>query len=106
MLIVPVQSVPSQQLQVTLAGQVCQINIYEKSTGLFMDLYVSGVLIIGGVLCLNRNVIVRDVYFGFTGDFAFIDTQGADDPTYTGIGARFLLYYLSPSDLASAGLAA
>jgi hypothetical protein len=106
MQIVPLNAVASQQLQVTLGGQACQLNLYEKSTGLFMDVLVSGSLIIGGVICLNRTVIVRDAYLGFIGDFAFVDTQGADFPVFTGLGTRFLLCYLTPVDLATNGLPA
>ena len=106
MLVIPIQAVPAQQLQVTLGGQACQLSIYQKSTGLFIDVYVAGVLIIGGVVCLNRTVIVRDIYLGFVGDLAFVDTQGSTDPTYTGLGVRYLLYYLTPADLSAAGLVA
>jgi hypothetical protein len=41
---------------------------------------------------------------GFIGDLIFIDTQGTSDPNYTGLGSRFLLAYLSPTDLATLGL--
>ena len=106
MLIIPIQAVPSQQLQTTVGGQACSLNVYEKSTGLYIDVLMNSSLIIGGVLCLNRNVIVRDAYLGFIGDFAFVDTQGSSDPTYTSLGSRFLLYYFTSADLATAGLPA
>ena len=59
---------------------------------------------IGGVIAGNLNVIVRSAYLGFVGDLAFIDTQGSDDPVYTGLGARWILTYFAPSEL-PAGLA-
>lgn len=105
MLIVPLQAVPYQVVSVLLAGQSSSIAVYQKSTGMFLDLAVNDVLIIGGVICENLNVIVRDVYFGFIGDLAFVDTQGSDDPVYTGIGTRWLLGYFSPAELAASGLA-
>lgn len=99
MRIVPLQPVPNQTLTVSLGNQTCQINVYQKSTGLFLDLYVSNVLIIGGVMCQNLNRIVRDLYLGFVGDLCFIDNQGSSDPAYTGLGAKYSLAYLEASDL-------
>jgi len=100
MQVVQLQSVPSQTIQIQLGGQNCAINVYQLSTGLFVDLYVAGVLIIGGVIGQDRNRIVRDLYLGFVGDLSFIDTQGTDDPSYTGLGARWQLCYLDTFDLA------
>lgn len=99
MLVVPLQAVASQQVNVTLANQNTTINVYQLSTGLFVDVLVNGVLIIGGVIAENLNVIVRSVYLGFTGDIAFVDTQGSADPVYTGLGTRWILGYFSPSEL-------
>ena len=67
--------------------------------GMFCDLLVNDTLIIGGVICENANVIVRDAYLGFVGDIAFFDTQGTSDPSYTGLGSRWILVYLAPADL-------
>ena len=99
MQLVPVKALPYQTLAVQLAGQACVLNIYQKTYGLFMDLYVSGVLVVGGVLCENLTRIVRDVYLGFIGDFVFGDTQGTSDPFYTGLGTQYLLVYLEEADL-------
>lgn len=99
MLVIPLQPTPSQQISVQLASQNCRINVYQKTFGVFCDLYVGNTLIIGGVICENLNRIVRSLYLGFSGDLTFIDTQGRDDPFYTGLGTRWLLLYLAPSDL-------
>ena len=104
MLYVPLQPVPNQQVSVTLNNQACQINVYQKFYGLFLDLYVSNSLIISGVLCQNLNRIVRSAYLGFSGDLGFWDQQGTSDPVYTGLGGRFQLVYLSPTDLANIGV--
>ena len=100
MQIIPIQDVPNQTLQTTVAGQNCQINIYQLASGLFCDLYVGSVLIIGGVVCEDRNRLVRDLYLGFIGDLCFIDTQGSSDPTTPGLGTQYLLAYLDTFDLA------
>lgn len=99
MIIVPVQAVPSQIVSTTLANQPCQIGVYQKSTGLFVDLYVNNSAIILGVIAENLNRIVRSAYLGFVGDLSFVDNQGLDDPYYTGLGDRFSLAYLEAADL-------
>lgn len=99
MQIIPLQPVPSQIFTIALGTQLCQLSIYQKSTGLFIDVFVSGVLIIGGVICEDRNRIVRNSYLGFIGDLAFIDNEGTSDPFYTGLGTQYSLAYLEQSDL-------
>jgi hypothetical protein len=99
MQIIPIQAVESQAVTVTLAGQVCQINLYSKLYGLFADLYESNALVVGGILVLDRNRLVRSTYLGFIGDLIVYDTQGTDDPTYDGLGSRFLLAYLGADEL-------
>lgn len=98
MLIVPLQPVPNQTLQVQLAGQPCTLNLFQYTYGLFASVYVGDVLIIASVLCQNFNRIVRSTYLGFVGDLVFLDTQGTDDPIYTGLGSRFVLLYLTPDE--------
>ena len=102
MLIIPLQSVPSQRVTVTLAGQYCQINVYQKLYGLFLDLYADNALLIGGVACQDRNPIVRSTYLGFIGDLVFFDRQGLENPAYAGLGSRFALAYLEAADLVAA----
>lgn len=106
MLVVPLQALPNQTFQIQLAGQPCTIDVYQLAFGLFVDLYVGGALVAGGVLAENLNRIVRYAYLGFAGDFVFNDTQGKDDPVYTGLGTRFELLYLEEADLEAIGVAA
>lgn len=99
MLTIPLQATPSQSLSAVLGGQNCQINVYQKSTGLFLDLSVSNSPIITATICLDRVRLVRETYLGFIGDLVFADTQGTNDPVYTALGSRFILLYLEASDL-------
>ncbi len=102
MQIVPLIDVASQTVSIPLGNQACQIDIKTRSTGLYCDLYVNNVLIVGGVICRDLSRIVINSYLGFVGDLMFSDTQGADDPSSPGLGTRFLLFYIEASDLASA----
>jgi hypothetical protein len=95
---VPLQSVPSQQVKTVLGGQNCQIAVYQKTQGMFVDLNVAGVDISSGVLALNGVPLCPTSYLGFVGNLLFIDTQGLDDPDYTGVGVRFQLLYLTGAE--------
>jgi hypothetical protein len=102
--IVPTTEVPYQSISITLAGQSCLINFYTKSTNIavqapleigtdptpryeninpcFLDLYVAGKLILGGILARQGQLLIRDTYLGFSGDLAVIDTSGAGQDPY------------------------
>lgn len=100
MQIVPLLATPNQTITCTLGNQAVLINLYQKSTGLFIDVLLNGVVVKTGVLCLNGVKIIRDLYLGFVGDLVFYDQSGAGaDPTYSGLGSQFFLYYYSQADL-------
>jgi len=99
MQVIPISALPAQSFSVTLDTQACTINIAQKTTGMFIDLLLNNVLIIGGVLCLDRTYIVRDLYLGFSGDLFFADTQRTSDPYYTDLGTRYLLVYVTPGEV-------
>jgi hypothetical protein len=99
MLLVPIQPIANQTFQAQLGGQACVLSVYQLAYGLFMDVRVGNSLVVAGVICENKNRIVRSLYLGFAGDFIFVDTQGSADPIYTGLGSRFILVYLEASDL-------
>ena len=98
---IPLQAVANQTLVVQLGGQSVQLNLYQKTSGLFLDVLVNNAYVVAGVICENLNRIVRDAYLGFLGDLVFMDSQGASDPIASGLGAQFLLFYLTQADLAA-----
>lgn len=91
--VIPLVATPSQTLNVQLGTQSCRIDIRQRRTGLFVDLYVQDVAVFQGVKALDRNKLVREAYLDFTGDLFFVDTQGTSDPDYTGLGGRFLFVW-------------
>ncbi|MDE3023118.1 MAG: hypothetical protein KGI54_14930 [Pseudomonadota bacterium] len=101
--IIPLSNVASQTLSVALDGQSCQIKVYQKTTGLFLDLSLNNAPILSGQICRDRVKIIRESYLGIQGDFAFFDTQGLSDPvydpTYAALGTRFKLVFFSASEL-------
>lgn len=100
MLIVPTAPLANQTFTVLLANQPCRIDLVQKSNGMFMTIYVNDALLLAGVICENRNRIVRSRYLGFTGDLEFRDIAGNADPVYTGLNSRFFLCYLEAADIA------
>lgn len=93
--IIPITAVGSQSFTVLLGSQQCAINVYQLSTGLYCDLVVNNNPIVSTMLCLNLVGLVREAYLGFTGQLFFYDTQGTNDPDYSGLGARYQLVYQS-----------
>lgn len=91
---IPLSATPSQTLAVTLGGQNCAINVYEKSTGVFLDLILEGVLVAATVPCLDRVRIINRAYLGFVGDLVFFDLQGKTNPAHGGFGTRYMLAYI------------
>lgn len=103
MLQMPLNAIPAQNFNTVLAGQNCTISVYQKTTGVYMDLISNGTPITKAVRCVEGARLLLDRgYLGFIGDFGFIDTQGNSDPVYTGLGSRWQLLYLEASDLAAA----
>lgn len=90
---VPLVVTPAQTLSVSLGGQVVRLNVSQKTFGLFVDVFLNDVLVIGGVQARNMAKIIRGKYRNFIGDLYFYDTQGTSDPDYTGFANRFVLLY-------------
>lgn len=104
---IPTAATPSQTISVTLNNQQVVLNIYTEpgSYGMNVDIYNNNAVVLTGVPAQNLNRLIRDAYFGFEGDLIFVDTQGTTNPVYTGLGTRYLLYYLTPTDLTNLGFA-
>lgn len=94
MLVIPLQAVPAQTVRTTLAQQSVTIVVRQISAGVLVDLVSGGASVITGKLARDRLRLVRRPYLGFTGDLAFVDTQGTSDPDHSGLGDRWLLVYL------------
>lgn len=95
---IPLTPVPSQTTRVVLGGQNCQISVYQKSEGLFFDLSVDGTAIVLAVVGRDMDPLICREYLNFIGNLMFVDTQGASDPEYLGLGTRYALVYLSEAE--------
>ena len=97
---IPIQPVPSQITKVVLGAQNCQILIYQKPQGMFVDINADGVDISVGTIARDAVPLVCREYAGFSGNLVFIDTQGSADPVYDGLGSRYSLVYLTAEEYA------
>lgn len=93
MLIIPLIAVASQRLSVLLARQNCQIAVYQKPLGLYLDLSINNAPIIQCNICKDRVPMAAHPYLGFIGSLRFVDTLGLQDPEYSTLGSRYLLVY-------------
>jgi hypothetical protein len=92
---IPIIAVAAQSFTIQLGAQNCAISLVQKNTGLFFSMTVNGASCVDSVLCLNLVGLIREAYYGFSGQLAFFDTQGTSDPYYTGLGDRYVLLYQS-----------
>ena len=92
---IPITAVAAQTFTIQLNGQSCSISLSQKNNGLYFDMTVNGNSCVNSVLCLNLVGLIRETYYGFSGQLAFFDTQGTNDPYYTGLGSRYQLVYQS-----------
>ena len=76
------------------------------SQQLYMDLNVDGVQVIScRPLVIDIPQLANAQYYGVTGDFTMVDTQGNSQALYTGLGSRWQLLYLEAADLPIAAAA-
>lgn len=108
---IPLTAVPSQSLTAALNGQSVSIAIYQLGAAdLYCDLTSNGTPIVNCRKCRAFSgspteaapfLLLDSAYWGFQGDFLFIDTQGDEDPQFSGLGSRWQLVYYTPDDLAA-----
>lgn len=93
----PVVATASQTLNAVVNRQFVRLDLYQRSTGLYLNLWQGNALTVAGALCQNLRPILHADYLGLGGDFVFVDTEGASDPTYDGLGTRYRLTFVSAS---------
>lgn len=98
---ITLQAIKAQEMTVRLGDQSVTLRIYQRTTGLYIDIGINDLWIAQGVICLNGNKLVRYAHLGFQGELFFADTKGSDDPTYDGLGDRFLLFYATAEEMSA-----
>lgn len=94
---IPLMAVPNQRLQTKIDGKLYSLTLSQRTTGMFIDIYVDGVAAALGVVCIDRAPITA---LGFDGAFVFLDnTNSSINPSYTLLNDSVFLYYLSADEL-------
>lgn len=100
MLQIPLAAVPTQTVAVALDGQPVEIELRQNGASMYFSLRHDDVPVVDTRICRNVQLLLVDArYRGFRGDFMFKDMQGDTDPVYTGLAARYVLVYLTESEL-------
>lgn len=92
--IIPIEQLPNQTFWVDLNNQSCKIHVYERYGYMYLDLAVDDNIILQGQICLNNVDLIQYTHLKFDGQLKFIDTQGSEDPYYTGFNERYALVYV------------
>jgi hypothetical protein len=90
---IPLSATPSQSFVTQLApDRAARITLRWLGEHLYFSL--DGV--VTNRVCRDRQRLLVDAqYHEFGGEFMFVDTQGASDPVWSGLGSRYLLVYLN-----------
>ena len=98
MLKIPLMSVPNQRLQTQIDGITYALVLTQRTTGMFIDIYVDGVAACLGVVCIDRAPITA---LGYDGAFVFIDNSGNSvNPEWSLLNDSVFLYYVTAAELA------
>lgn len=92
--IIPLDVISDQTFVIDLNGQDCQIHLYLRFRNMYMDFMKDDEILFQGKICLNDVDLITSKTWGFDGQVKFIDTQGSEDPYYTGFGERWFLVYV------------
>lgn len=98
---IPLDPVPSQSFQIVLDNQDCEIDLLFRGNNFFVNLIVDGTIVQQGAIVHDAVSIITRPNNIFSGAIAVIDTQGDDDPLYSGLGTRWQMVYFSTDDLLS-----
>lgn len=96
---IPVSAIPFQEFSVVLDDQNCTIVLRQIAESLFCDLTVDERVVFQGRICeINAPINLYHSRF-FKGSLIFVDTKGSDNPQYDGLGDRWVLIYISESEV-------
>lgn len=98
MLEIPLQPIPSQELQVLLDNQPCTITLRWLGERLYAGLLVGDEKVFDGCVCLNAQYVNQYPSTLFSGHLIFLDTQGREAPRWDGLGDRWALVYLTEEE--------
>lgn len=97
---IPLSPIPNQTISTIVNQQQITVNLYQRSTGLFCDVYLGATLIIGGMKCNNAEYL-NQYPTAFVG-YLFFYTVSGNDPTYDTFGTDAHFFFSDYDALAVA----
>lgn len=97
---IPLQPIPSQEVQVILGGQNCTLSVYWRFGKLYADLLVDSEPVFQGSICQNLQWVNQSPSPEFSGGLVFVDGLGNESPRWDGLGTRWALLYLDAEEAA------
>ena len=95
---VPLQPIPSQEVQVILGGQNCTLSVYWRFGHLYADLLVDSEPVFQGCVCQNLQWVNQSPSIEFSGGLIFVDSLGDEAPRWDGLGSRWALLYFDAAE--------
>ena len=95
---IPLQPIPSQEVQCILGGQNCTLSVYWRWGHLYADLLVDSEPVFQGAICQNLQWVNQSPSILFSGGLVFIDGLGDEAPRWDGLGTRWALLYLDADE--------
>lgn len=92
---VPLKPVPAQSLSLVLDDRTVGITLRSMAGALYIWVTCAGYSVTAGQICRDRTLLTpRAAQLGLPGlDLWFADLRGTADPTFEGLGTRFLLLH-------------
>ena len=95
---IPLQAIPSQEVQVILDSQNCTLSVYWRFGKLYADLLVDSEPVFTGSICQNLQWVNQSPSPLFSGGLIFVDGLGDEAPRWDGLGTRWALLYLDADE--------
>lgn len=97
---IPLQPIPSQEVQVILGSQNCTLSVYWRFGKLYADLLVNSEPVFQGAICQNLQWVNQSPSPEFSGGLVFVDALGDESPRWDGLGPRWALLYFDADEAA------
>lgn len=97
---IPLQPIPSQEVQCILGNQNCTLSVYWRFGKLYADLLVNSDPVFQGAICQNLQWVNQSPSPDFSGGLMFVDGLGEEAPHWDGLGTRWALLYLDADEAA------
>lgn len=91
--LIPIDKQPNQKFNIRLEDKDVELEFITRGLFMYANINVQKEPLINGVICLNSVNLNQYSNTKLKGKIYFKDTQGEDDPVYSGLNDRWILIY-------------